>query len=301
MLWPNGTTTRPEITSPFGWRIHPVTGLRTLHAGTDFIGYQFVRSIASGRVVAVGTPRGWEGGGVQTWVQHDGFLSRSMHLKDQALPVRVGDVIPEGRILGVMGKTGRVTGVHHHLEVVVNGVQVDPVPFITARIGSAAAAGSSTTIGGFLMAVTDVEKRFEQLELAVHNIAAYLYSGGPAVNDGIGDPGTVFGRVMNLERQVLGANGMFPDTNAIARLAKLQEYLYAGGPAVEAGIGAASSTLGLLYQILGRPVSEIDETEVAAALAPLLTEHLGALPDEQLTALAERIVTIQGERLAGKA
>lgn len=299
MLWPNGTTTRPEITSPFGWRVHPVTGLRSLHAGVDFIGYQLVRSIASGRVVAVGTPRGWEGGGIQVWVQHDGALSRSMHLKDQALPVRVGDVIPEGSVLGVMGKTGRVTGVHHHLEIVVNGVQVDPVPFITARIGSNAAAGSSTTVGGFLMALSDAQQ--EQLALDVHNIAAYLYAGGPAVNDGIGDPGTVFGRVMNLERQVLGANGMFPDTNVIARLAKLQEYVYAGGPSVDNGLGATSSVLGLLYQLLGRPVGEIDETEVAAALAPLLTEHLGALPDEQLTALAERIVTIQGERLAGKA
>lgn len=297
MLWPNGTTTRPEITSPFGWRIHPVTGLRTLHAGTDFIGYQLVRAIASGRVVAVGTPRGWEGGGIQVWVQHDGALSRSMHLKDQTLPVQVGDVIPEGRILGVMGKTGRVTGVHHHLEVVVNGVQVDPVPFITARIGSNAAAGSSTTIGGFLMALSDA--RQEQLALDVHNIAAYLYAGGPAVNDGIGDPGTVFGRVMNLERQVLGANGMFPDTNVVARIAKLQEYLYAGGPSVNKGLGATTSVLGLLYQVLGKPVTEIDEAEVAAALAPLLAASINVMTDEQLTELAERIVTVQGERMAG--
>ena len=296
MLWPNGTKTRPEITSPFGWRVHPVTGLRSLHAGVDFIGYQFVRSIESGRVVHVGTPRGWEGGGIQTWVQHDGFLSRSMHLKDQALPVRVGDVIPEGRILGVMGKTGRVTGVHHHLEVVVNGVQVDPVPFITARIGPAAAAGSSTTIGGFLMALSDAEQK--QLLLDVHNIKAYLFDGGPAVNDGIGDPGTVFGRVMNLERQVLGANGMFPDTNVIARLAKLQEYVYAGGPSVDKGLGATSSVLGLLYQLLGRPVGEIDETEVAAALAPLLTDQLGRLSDEDVERLAKAVTDEHARRLA---
>lgn len=142
MLWGNGLGSRPPISSPFGWRVHPVTGVRKLHAGCDFTGYALVRSVAAGTVVAVGTPRGWEGGGIQVWVQHDGFLSRSMHLKS-APPVKLGDIIPEGRILGVMGMTGTATGVHHHLEIVVSGAQVDPVPFITQRLGGQAAGGNN--------------------------------------------------------------------------------------------------------------------------------------------------------------
>lgn len=141
MLWPNGSKTRPTITSGYGWRIHPVTHARKLHAGVDLTGFSLVRAIEAGVVVAVGTPRGWEGGGIQVWIQHSGYLSRSMHLKNTPA-VRVGEAVVEGRILGVVGMTGTATGVHHHLEIVVNGAQIDPIPFITARI--AAAAGNTT-------------------------------------------------------------------------------------------------------------------------------------------------------------
>lgn len=137
MLWPNGTTARPNVSSQYGMRWHPILKRWKLHAGCDLTGYQLVRAIAPGKVVAVGVPTGWTAGGIQVWVQHDGFLSRSMHLKS-APPVRFGDVIPEGRILGVMGMTGGADGIHHHLEVVVNGVQVDPIPFITNRLATAA-------------------------------------------------------------------------------------------------------------------------------------------------------------------
>lgn len=141
MLWPDGLKTRPNISSPFGWRIHPITGRRTLHAGVDLTGYGTVRAIAAGTVTAVGTPPGWSDGGVQVWVQHDGFLTRSMHMAAGSPVVRVGQKVAEGQALGTMGMTGGATGVHHHLEVVVNGAQIDPVPFITARLGSTAGGG----------------------------------------------------------------------------------------------------------------------------------------------------------------
>ncbi|PCE13983.1 hypothetical protein AUC47_04870 [Microbacterium sp. SZ1] len=146
MLWPNGLKSRPLTSSPYGWRIHPVTGQRKLHAGVDLVGYQLVRAIEGGTVVAAGTPRGWEGGGIQVWVQHAGYLSRSMHLKSTP-NVRVGDYVPEGRILGVMGMTGTATGVHHHLEIVVNGVQIDPIPFITDRLATPAGGSGGAAPG----------------------------------------------------------------------------------------------------------------------------------------------------------
>jgi hypothetical protein len=98
-----------------------------------------VRAIAPGTVTQVGTPKGWAGGGVQVWVQHDGFLTRSLHLVAGSPTVRVGQRVQEGDALGRMGMTGTATGVHHHLEVVVNGTQIDPVPFIEARLPRPAA------------------------------------------------------------------------------------------------------------------------------------------------------------------
>ncbi|MFJ2535848.1 M23 family metallopeptidase [Microbacterium maritypicum] len=148
MRWPNGSKTRPTITSPFGKRAAPVAGASTLHKGTDFIGYATVRAVAAGVVVRVGTPAGWSGGGVQVWIQHDGFLSRSMHLSTGSPVVKVGQGVAEGDPLGVMGKTGNVSGVHHHLEIVVNNVQVDPVPFITARLATAAGNSNTPTNSG---------------------------------------------------------------------------------------------------------------------------------------------------------
>lgn len=147
MLWPNGSKTRPKITSGYGPRKAPVAGASTYHRGTDFVGFSTVRAIAAGTVERVGTPSGWGGGGLQVWLRHaDGSLSRYMHLRSYS--VRVGNHVGEGAALGVMGATGNVSGVHLHLEIVPKGasVQVDAVPYIQARIGGAAASTGSQMV-----------------------------------------------------------------------------------------------------------------------------------------------------------
>lgn len=136
-LWPNGSRTQPHVSSGYGQRKAPVAGASTFHRGTDFTGWSSIRAIANGTVVAVGTPSGWAGGGLQVWVQHNGFLARYLHLSSWS--VRVGATVVAGQTLGVMGKTGNVSGVHLHLEIAPGGgTQVDPIPFIRARLGSAA-------------------------------------------------------------------------------------------------------------------------------------------------------------------
>lgn len=145
MLWPNGTEVRPPISSSFGPRQSPIAGASTYHRGTDFVGFALIRSISDGVVEQVGTPPGWAGGGRQVWVRNsDGSLARYLHMKN-APAVRVGERVTAGRILGLMGMTGTATGVHLHLEVVVNGAQIDPVPYITTRIAHAAPAGNPST------------------------------------------------------------------------------------------------------------------------------------------------------------
>ncbi len=137
MLWPNGGTTMPEVTSGFGPRPVTIDGASSDHKGTDFVGYSTVRAVAAGTVSHVGWLSGWSGGGYMVWLQHDGFLSRSLHLRDGSAVVSTGQRVSLGQPIGTMGSTG-VGGVHHHLEIAPGGgAQVDPVPFIRSRIGAA--------------------------------------------------------------------------------------------------------------------------------------------------------------------
>lgn len=137
MRWPNGSATRPRISSGFGPR-GPGIG-SSIHKGCDFTGFTHIRAIASGTVRMVGTPSGWSAGGRQVWIQHDGYFSRSMHLASWS--VSNGQRVNEGDIIGVMGMTGTATGVHLHLEIIMGSLhygagQIDPVPFIQARLGA---------------------------------------------------------------------------------------------------------------------------------------------------------------------
>lgn len=141
MRYPNGSTARPVVTSRFGPRKAPTPGASTFHRGTDYVGFSTVCAVAPGVVTVVGTPRGWAGGGVQVWVQHDGFLARYLHLAARSPKVREGQRVTAGQPLGVMGKTGTASGVHLHLEIVVRGSQVDPDTYLTARIDRAEPAG----------------------------------------------------------------------------------------------------------------------------------------------------------------
>ncbi|MEV4737194.1 MULTISPECIES: M23 family metallopeptidase [unclassified Microbacterium] len=202
MLSPNGTKTLPPITSHFGPRRAPVAGASTFHRGTDFVGYSRIHAVAAGRVVVVGTPPGWAGGGVQVWIQHDGFLSRSMHMVTGSPTVRVGQDVAEGQDLGAMGKTGNVSGVHHHLEIVVNGVQVDPVPFLSTHL-AAVSGGASTPKDGFLMSLTDDQQRqmYEALVVGGPTASAYY------------TPAAIINVLRGETRAQIDAVSRFPGTN----------------------------------------------------------------------------------------
>ncbi|WP_353111644.1 M23 family metallopeptidase [Microbacterium sp.] len=127
-LWPNGTTTRPPISSGYGDRDG------RLHAGTDFIGFSTVRAVTEGTVVSTGVLAGWSAGGYQVLIQHSGYTSRYLHLAAGTILVSAGQTVAAGSPLATMGSTGNSTGVHLHLEINPGGGQVDPVPFLTSRI-----------------------------------------------------------------------------------------------------------------------------------------------------------------------
>lgn len=145
MLWPNGTLIQPTVSSHFGPRKSTIAGASTVHKGTDFVGFTLVKAIDDGIVTEVGTPLGWNGGGYQVWILHDdGSVSRYLHLSRNSSPVTVGRRVAEGQLIGIMGNTGTATGTHLHLETVVNGTPIDPVPYIRANLTKPETAGQET-------------------------------------------------------------------------------------------------------------------------------------------------------------
>ncbi|KNY06871.1 M23 family metallopeptidase [Microbacterium sp. GCS4] len=148
-LWPNGTPIKPYVSSGFGPRRAPIPGASTYHRGTDFSHtFDLIHAVEPGRVVAINA---WPALGYSVWVQHDGFFSKSGHMKNKPA-VHFGETLDEGRILGVMGKTGTATDTHLHFEITpgtfhtMNTDQIDPVPFLTARIGGTAAGGGARPV-----------------------------------------------------------------------------------------------------------------------------------------------------------
>lgn len=120
------------ITSPFGWRIHPIFRSRTFHSGLD-IGGPYggsVRASNSGRVIY----SGWYGGYGKVVILDHGMYNGSptttlyAHLSSYA--VGVGDYVSRGQVIAREGSTGYSTGPHVHFEVRINGQPCNPLNFI---------------------------------------------------------------------------------------------------------------------------------------------------------------------------
>lgn len=121
--WPVRVAHR--VTSPFGWRTHPITHDRRKHDGVDLgvpIGTQ-VFAAQSGKVIAVGTN---ERGGNWIILDHgNGVRTSYCHLSEWQ--VTKGQVVERGDPIALSGNTGRSTGPHLHFNVKVAGELVDPL------------------------------------------------------------------------------------------------------------------------------------------------------------------------------
>lgn len=116
-----------KITSPYGWRIHPVFGDRRFHEGVDFGAPKGTPVIATadGRVDDIG----WRGNyGEYIRLEHDSSLSTAYaHLSGFARGLRKGSTVKRGQVIGYVGRTGVATGPHLYYEVIVAGKRVDPM------------------------------------------------------------------------------------------------------------------------------------------------------------------------------
>ena len=115
--------------SPFGPRTHPVFGDVRIHTGVDIQADQGdeIHAADDGVVVSAG----WLGGyGNATVLDHGGGIGTLYGHQSQLL-VADGEQVRRGQVIGLVGCTGTCTGPHLHFEVRIDGVPVDPVPYIT--------------------------------------------------------------------------------------------------------------------------------------------------------------------------
>ena len=117
-----------RITSGFGWRIHPISGVRDFHEGIDIaaaVGTP-VRAVAAGKVIFAGYVSGY---GRMVTIDHgNGLVTRYAHLS--RVRVSQGQTIPVNEVIGYVGDSGYATGPHLHFEVRMDGEPKDPLKFL---------------------------------------------------------------------------------------------------------------------------------------------------------------------------
>ena len=115
----------PE-TSGFGPRIHPLLGRPMFHTGIDLgaVCGTPIRAAADGTVVYASTTPSW---GNRIIIAHSATLKTAYGHQSRMI-AKVGDVVKQGQVIGLVGTTGWSTGCHLHFDVIVNNHYVDPRP-----------------------------------------------------------------------------------------------------------------------------------------------------------------------------
>ena len=120
-----------RISSEYGWRKNPVTGVNKLHAGTDFAapGGTPIYAAASGYVQVAG----WSSGGYGNYViiyhgkMSDGNQYSTLYGHMRSVATSAGKYVQQGEVIGYVGSTGNSTGNHLHLEVWKGGSKANAV------------------------------------------------------------------------------------------------------------------------------------------------------------------------------
>jgi len=116
------------LSSYYGVRKDPFTDRPAMHKGVDFAGKEGEDVIATGAGVVTWSGSRYGYGNLVEIDHGNGLRTRYGH--NAELTVEVGDVVTKGQGIALVGNTGRSTGAHVHYEVLKNGQQVDPLPFI---------------------------------------------------------------------------------------------------------------------------------------------------------------------------
>lgn len=117
------------LTSPFGMRVHPVTGVNKMHNGIDMACAQGtpIYATRAGTVTTASYQAG--GAGYYVSINHlDGFSSIYMHMTHYV--VSAGQSVSQGQLIGYVGSTGISTGPHLHFGISYAGSYVNPLAYL---------------------------------------------------------------------------------------------------------------------------------------------------------------------------
>lgn len=123
-LWP----VQGWVTSDFGSRISPLSGMPKFHEGVDIAAPygSVIYAPADGKISFAGS----KGGYGNALVLDHGYGVSTMYAHTSAFYVKEGDKVKRGQMLAAVGSTGSSTGPHLHYEVHVDGVPTDPMKFV---------------------------------------------------------------------------------------------------------------------------------------------------------------------------
>jgi murein DD-endopeptidase MepM/ murein hydrolase activator NlpD len=127
----SGTLAYPihaQMTSPFGWRKHPIFGVRKFHTGIDLSGpnHSTIRAADSGTVLYTG----WYGGYGKVVIVSHGKGMATLYAHLSRIACETDQNVSKGDVVGYEGTTGFSTGPHVHFEVRVDGVPNNPLNYL---------------------------------------------------------------------------------------------------------------------------------------------------------------------------
>lgn len=108
-----------ELSSDYGYRIHPTLGYQKLHAGQDMsapVGTP-IYAIASGTVVEAGMVDGTGTVTIEHTIDGTTWYSSYLHMYEDGIYVKKGDTVEAGKLIAGVGSTGYSTGPHLHFEI----------------------------------------------------------------------------------------------------------------------------------------------------------------------------------------
>jgi len=124
-IWP--TPSCYTVSSPYGYRIHPIFGTERFHAGIDIgasAGDQILAS--AGGTVSIATYSSSYGNYVM--ISHGGG-NATLYAHMSSMVVSAGDTVKQGDVIGYVGSTGWSTGPHCHFEIRINNALVNPMDY----------------------------------------------------------------------------------------------------------------------------------------------------------------------------
>lgn len=119
----------PQIISEFGIKKHPVLNIEKMHNGIDITANPKakIKCVENGKVLEV--INGNYKFGNYVIIEHSNKI-RTLYAHLSKIDIRKGDFVKSGQIIGIIGKTGRVTKTQLHFEVFKNEKNVNPLKFL---------------------------------------------------------------------------------------------------------------------------------------------------------------------------